>query len=156
MTATALLSLGGNMGDRKTLMDAAVARLAALPDTSLAARSSYYRTEPVGPVAQDWFVNLAIALETRLSRPELVAAGHRIEADLGRDRAGEIPSGPRPVDIDVIAHGQWSEADDRAFVLVPLAEIAPDALIEGLPVRDRLARIEMAGVEKLDWPLPPL
>ncbi len=156
MTAIALLSLGGNMGDRKATMDSAVTRLAALPGTRVTARSAYYRTEPVGPVHQDWFVNLAVALDTELSRPALVAAAHDIEAHLGRDRAREIPSGPRPIDVDVLAHGEWSRADDRAFVLVPFAEIAPDAIIEGVAVRDRLARVGTEGVEKLDWPAPPL
>ena len=141
------------MGDRRRLMDSAVTRLAALPGTKVTARSAYYRTEPVGPVKQDWFVNIAVALATSLSRPALVAAAHEIEASLGRDRSREIPSGPRPIDIDVLAHGDWSRADDRAFVLVPLAEIAPGAIVEGLAVRDRLARIDIAGVEKLDWRL---
>jgi 2-amino-4-hydroxy-6-hydroxymethyldihydropteridine diphosphokinase len=99
----ALLSLGGNVGDRKAAMDAAVERLAALPGTRVTARSPHYRTAPDGPVAQDWFVNLAVAVETEMDATELAAACKRIEAALGRDRSREIPWGPRPVDIDVVA-----------------------------------------------------
>jgi 2-amino-4-hydroxy-6-hydroxymethyldihydropteridine diphosphokinase len=155
VTTEALLSLGGNVGDRKAMIDAAVARLAALPGTKVHARSSYYRTEPVGPVVQGWFLNIAVALETSLGFEPLAAACREIETDLGRDRSSEIPSGPRPIDIDVLTHGEIANPDDRAFVLVPLAEIAADALVAGVPVRDRLAGISTAGVEKLDWPVSP-
>jgi 2-amino-4-hydroxy-6-hydroxymethyldihydropteridine diphosphokinase len=96
----ALLSLGGNIGERKALMDAAVVRLAALPATKIVARSSYYRSAPDGPVAQDWFVNLAVTLTTQLSATDLAASCRAIEADLGRDRTKEISWGPRPIDID--------------------------------------------------------
>jgi 2-amino-4-hydroxy-6-hydroxymethyldihydropteridine diphosphokinase len=151
----ALLSIGSNRGDRKALVDAAVTRLAALPCTSLRARSSYYRTEPVGPVKQAWFLNIAVALRTELTLEALAAACRTIEADLGRDRTREIPSGPRPIDIDVLTHGDTAKPDDRAFVLVPLAEIASDAPIAGVPVRERLAKVGTAGVAKLPWSPPP-
>ena len=156
MTNEALLSLGGNVGDRRALVDAAVARLAALPGTRLRAHSSYYRTAPVGPVSQEWFLNIAVALTTGLEFEPLAAACRAIETDLGRDRTREIPSGPRPIDIDVIALGDTAKPDDRAFVLVPLAEIAANAIVAGVAVRDRLAKIKVVGVDKLDWPPPPV
>lgn len=162
MTA-ALLSLGGNVGDRKAAMDAAVERLAALPGTRVTARSPYYRTAPDGPVAQDWFVNLAVAVETEMDATELAAACKRIEAALGRDRSREIPWGPRPVDIDVVATGNGrhmaapdGDFDTRAFVVIPLAVIAPDVQIDGQTLRAHAARADATGVEPLDWPVPQL
>lgn len=146
MTVDALLSLGGNMGDRKALMDDAVTRLGAIPETVVYARSLYYRTEPVGPVKQDWFLNIAVALRTGQSREELIAACRAIEAALGRDRSKEISWGPRPIDIDVMSYDGSAVTDDRAFVTIPLAEIVPG-------IKDSA---RAAGVEKLDWPVPPV
>jgi 2-amino-4-hydroxy-6-hydroxymethyldihydropteridine diphosphokinase len=146
-----LLSLGGNLGDRKALTDAAVERIAALPGTRVVARSGYYRTEPVGPISQEWFLNTAIVVETTLTPEALAIAGKAIEATLGRDRATEISWGPRPIDIDVL---DPAKPEDRAFVLVPLADIAPEAILAGQTVRQRLANSEIKGIEKLDWPLP--
>lgn len=156
MTVDAFLSLGGNMGDRKRLMDEAVAKLNAIPQTSVRARSSYYRTEPVGPVKQDWFLNIAVALRTEGTRDELGAACRAIETALGRDRSKEISWGPRPMDIDIVGFGDWYGNDDRAFVLVPLAEITLTLVVDGgKSLADRVAHIDTSGVEKLNWPVPP-
>jgi 2-amino-4-hydroxy-6-hydroxymethyldihydropteridine diphosphokinase len=144
------LSLGSNMGDRKALIDAAVKRLDELPETSVLVRSSYYKTAPVGPVKQAWFLNIAVGVETGLSRVELAAACRTIEAALGRDRAQEEPSGPRPIDIDLLG----SPLDDRAFVLAPLAEIAPGIVFDEATVEARLAKASVRGVTRLAWPLP--
>jgi 2-amino-4-hydroxy-6-hydroxymethyldihydropteridine diphosphokinase len=144
------LSLGSNVGDRKALIDAAVRRLNALPETSVLVRSSYYKTAPVGQVKQPWFLNIAVGVETGLSRVELASACRTIEAALGRDRAKEIPSGPRPIDIDVLG----SPIDERAFVLAPLAEIAPGIVFDGQTVEARLAKTSVRGVSRLAWPLP--
>lgn len=159
----ALLSLGGNVGDRKATMDAAVARLAALPGTAVTARSPYYRTEPDGPVEQAWFVNVAVAVRTEMDAAALAAACRDIEAALGRDRSNEIPWGPRPIDIDVIATGSGlrmeppaGRLDSRPFVLVPLADIAPAVVVAGSSVASHARSAGQAGVERLDWPVPPL
>jgi 2-amino-4-hydroxy-6-hydroxymethyldihydropteridine diphosphokinase len=153
LIAAVFLSLGSNLGDRKRLIDEAVSRIAALPGTALRIRSSYYRTAPIGPVKdQGWFLNMAIGIETELGRAELAANCRAIEAALGRDRTKEIPSGPRPIDIDVLG----SPLDDRAFVLVPLAEIAADASFDGKKVSEHLAGAEIRGVQKLAWPVPPI
>ncbi len=154
MTVTALLSLGGNLGDRKATMDAAVARIAALPGVRLTARSSYYRTVPDGPVAdQPWFLNIAIAVETTLARDALANACRQIETALGRDRAREISWGPRPIDIDVIAYSDTTDIDRRAFVIIPAAEIAGGFRVGGEALVDLAAAAHTAGVEKLDWPV---
>jgi 2-amino-4-hydroxy-6-hydroxymethyldihydropteridine diphosphokinase len=159
----AWLSLGGNMGDRKALMDAAVERLAALPGTRVTARSPYFRTVPDGPVEQDWFVNLAVAVRTEMSAGELAAACREIEAALGRDRSREIPWGPRPIDIDVVAFGRdgvmepyGGEMDTRSFVQIPLSHIVPPPVTAGVsPVHGR-PEPERIDVVRLDWPVPPL
>lgn len=163
----ALLGLGSNLGDRKALIDEAVVRLGRLPGTHLTARSSYYKTEPVGPISQEWFLNIAVALRTGINPDALLAACHVIEADLGRNRAAEIRWGPRFIDIDLIAFGDVSRADgslalphprfaERGFVLMPLAEIAAGTRIGGRTVADHLAAVGGAGVEKLAWPVPAL
>jgi 2-amino-4-hydroxy-6-hydroxymethyldihydropteridine diphosphokinase len=157
--AEAWLSLGGNIGDRKRAMDEAVDRLRQLPGTRVTARSSYYRTAPVGPIAQDWFVNLCVAIETRLGEGELRAACREIEAAMGRDRSQEISWGPRVVDLDVIARSDRPAAQahrelTRGYVIVPLAEIAPDLVIGGRRVVEIAAEADVAGVERLDWVVP--
>jgi 2-amino-4-hydroxy-6-hydroxymethyldihydropteridine diphosphokinase len=144
------LSLGSNLGDRKALIDAAVKRLDDLPETSVLVRSSYYKTAPVGPVKQAWFLNIAVGVETGLSRVELASACRAIEEALGRDRGKEVPSGPRPIDIDVLGE----PLDDRAFVLAPLAEIAPGIAFDGQSVEARLGKASLRGVTRLAWPLP--
>src|ERR1700681_3841724 len=129
----AFLALGSNLGDRKALVDEAVTRLGRLPGTQLVARSSYYRTEPVGPVPQEWFLNIAVHLRTGLGPDALLAAGQTIESALGRKRDGEIGWGPRLIDIDLISFGELARSEasltlphprfaERGFVLVPLAE----------------------------------
>jgi 2-amino-4-hydroxy-6-hydroxymethyldihydropteridine diphosphokinase len=152
----ALLSLGGNLGDRRQLMDAAVDRIARIPNTRVVARSSYYKTAPDGPIAQDWFLNIGVSVETDLSRHELADACRKIEAELGRDRAREISWGPRTMDIDVVLYGDELELDERPFVVVPFAEIAPDLTVGGDALASMAARVNQGGVEKLDWPLPPI
>jgi 2-amino-4-hydroxy-6-hydroxymethyldihydropteridine diphosphokinase len=154
--AEAWLSLGGNIGDRKRAMDEAVDRLAQLPGTRVTSRSSYYRTAPVGPVAQDWFVNICVAVRTSLDDAALRAACRAIEAAMGRDRSEEISWGPRIVDLDVIARSDLPAVPahrelTRGYVIVPLAEIAPDLVIGGRMVREILADADVTGVERLDW-----
>lgn len=167
MPSEAFLALGSNLGDRKALVDSAVRRLAALPETRVVARSSYYRTEPVGPVPQEWFLNIVVLAVTSLAPEALLDAAHLIEAELGRDRAREVRWGPRTLDVDLIAHGDAARGGpglvlphprfaERAFVLVPMAEIAADAVIGGRSVADHLRAVGADGVERLDWPVPPL
>jgi 2-amino-4-hydroxy-6-hydroxymethyldihydropteridine diphosphokinase len=99
-------------------------------------------------------------VETALSPRALLERTRGIEQQLGRDRANETRWGPRPIDIDILAFGDVEMQDpdlqlphprmfERAFVLVPLAEIAGDRVIGGIKVADALARIDAKGVEKL-------
>ncbi len=158
--AEALLALGGNLGDVRATLDRAVAALCDGPAVRLLARSSDYRTPPWGLADQPAFVNLAIAIETGLPPRALLARAQAVERALGRDRAKERRWGPRPLDIDLIAYDELvlAEGDlvlphprlfERAFVLVPLVEIAPERMIAGRRVRDALAQLDASGIEKL-------
>ena len=126
----------------------------------LLARSSDYRTNPWGVEDQPPFVNACIAVETRLSPRALLAHAQAVERALGRERSKERRWGPRQIDIDLIAYDDVALEDPdltlphpqlftRAFVLVPLTEIAPERLIAGRRVRDALAQLDTSGVEKL-------
>ena len=158
--AEALIALGGNIGDVRLTLDRAVAAFCDGEEVRLLARSSDYQTPPWGVEEQPPFVNLCIAVETRLGPRALLARAQSVERALGRRRAAERRWGPRPVDIDLIAYDDLAlrEPDltlphprlfERAFVLVPLAEIAPEKMIAGTRVRDALARLDTTGVEKL-------
>jgi 2-amino-4-hydroxy-6-hydroxymethyldihydropteridine diphosphokinase len=156
----AWLALGGNVGDSRALLDRAVAMLCDGDRVRLAARSSDYRTPPWGIAEQPPFVNLCIAVDTDLSPHALLAQAHAVEHALGRDRARERRWGPRSVDIDIVAYDDMTIAEheltlphprvlERAFVLVPLAEIAPDLQIAGRSIADAAASIDCSGVERL-------
>jgi 2-amino-4-hydroxy-6-hydroxymethyldihydropteridine diphosphokinase len=156
----ALLGFGGNLGDVQSTLDQAVAVFCDGHDVRLVARSSDFRTAPWGVTDQPPFVNLALAVDTTLTPRALLDRALRVEAMFGRDRTREQRWGPRVLDIDIIVFDglELNEAGltlphprlfERAFVLAPLAEIAPDRKIKGVAIKDALARLDAAGVEKL-------
>lgn len=156
----ALIALGGNVGDARGTIDRAVSRLCDGTEVRLLARSSDYRTPPWGVEDQPPFVNLCLVVATELAPRELLDRAHAVERELGRDRAHERRWGPRTVDIDLIAYDDvvLDEPDlilphprlfERAFVLVPLAEIAGDRMIAGRRIRDALAGLDTTGIERL-------
>lgn len=158
--AEAFLALGGNVGDVRNTFAAAIAMLCQDDAVQLAARSSDYRTPPWGVTEQPPFVNAVIAVTTTLSPHALLARAQACERVLGRDRGRERHWGPRRIDIDLLAYDDMTLHDpdltlphprllERSFVLVPLAEIAPDRIIAGIHVRDALARVDTTGVERL-------
>jgi 2-amino-4-hydroxy-6-hydroxymethyldihydropteridine diphosphokinase len=158
----ALLALGGNMGPVRDTLDRAIAMLCDGTDIRLIARSSDYSTPPWGVADQPPFINLCIAVETNLAAHALLARAQAVEHALGRDRAQEHHWGPRPIDIDLLAYDDLALDEpeltlphprlfERAFVLVPLAEIAPERVIAGTHVRDALAAVDVRGI----WKLPP-
>jgi 2-amino-4-hydroxy-6-hydroxymethyldihydropteridine diphosphokinase len=164
--AEALLGLGGNVGDVRATLARAIAALCDGEEVRLLARSADYRTPPWGIEDQPAFVNACIAVETRLPPRALLERAQAIELALGRARVKEQRWGPRAIDIDLIAYDDLTVDEpglelphprtlERAFVLVPLMEIAPDRMIAGIRVRDALARVDPAGVEKLPPPSPP-
>lgn len=158
--AEALIALGGNVGDVRSTFDRAIAMLCDGDKVRLLARSSDYRTPPWGVTDQPPFINAVIAVVTALPPRELLARALDVERAFGRDRANERRWGPRTLDLDLIAYGDLAldAADltlphprlfERAFVLMPLAEIAPERVIAGIRVRDALARLDTTGIEKL-------
>jgi 2-amino-4-hydroxy-6-hydroxymethyldihydropteridine diphosphokinase len=158
--AEALLALGGNLGDVSDTLDRAIAAFCDGEEMRLLARSSDYRTPPWGVEDQPPFINLCIAVETGLTPHTLLARAQAVERKLGRERSKERRWGPRPIDIDLLAYDDLAldtpdltlphpRLFERAFVLVPLAEIAPERIIGGIKVRDALARVDRAGIERL-------
>ncbi len=158
--AEAILALGGNLGPVRDTFDRAVALLCDGESVRLLARSSDYRTAPWGDPDQPSFVNSCLIVATTLSPRALLARTQAIEAALGRNRAAERRFGPRPIDIDLVAYDSLVIAEpdlvlphpsalERAFVLAPLAEIAPDRMIGGVAATDALAHLDRSGVERL-------
>ena len=158
--AEALIALGGNVGDVRTTFDRAVATLCDGPEVRLLARSADYRTPPWGVTDQSPFINACIRVATELSPHALLRRAQAVERGFGRDRTRESHWGPRTLDIDLLAYDDLALDEpqltlphprlfERAFVLVPLAEIAADRVIAGTTVRDALARLDTSGIEKL-------
>src|SRR5215510_13827668 len=156
----AFLALGGNLGNARETLARAIARLCDSGDVRVLARSSDYLTPPWGVEDQPPFVNLCIKVDTALTPQALLARAQAVERAFGRDRAGGQRWGPRTLDIDILTYDDLvlDEPEltlphprlfERAFVLVPLAEIAPDLLIAGIRVRDALARLDTTGIKKL-------
>ena len=147
----AYLGLGSNLGDRRALLRQAIEAL-DWGDVSVVDRSGVYETVPVGgPPDQPDFLNQVIAVETNLDARGLWERCSAVEASLGRAREHETRWGPRAIDIDVLTFGDEDVDDpdleiphprmaERAFVLTPLAEIAPDLRIDGLGTAADLAR----------------
>jgi 2-amino-4-hydroxy-6-hydroxymethyldihydropteridine diphosphokinase len=159
-TAEALIALGGNIGDVRTTFEQAIACLCRDEAVRLTARSSDYRTPPWGMTEQPAVINAAIAVATSLPPHDLLARALDCERKLGLDRPHKQHWGPRTIDIDILAYDDLTLTDnalvlphphllERAFVLVPLAEIAPDRLIAGVRVKDALARVDASGIERL-------
>jgi 2-amino-4-hydroxy-6-hydroxymethyldihydropteridine diphosphokinase len=158
--AEALLGLGGNLGDVRGNLDRAVELLCEDGRAKVRAQSSDFRTPPWGVEDQPAYINRCVIIETDLGPRALLERALAVERALGRDRARERRWGPRPIDIDLLSyadlvvaepgltlpHPHWAQ---RAFVLVPLAEIAADRVIGGVSVRDALARVDASGIERL-------
>jgi 2-amino-4-hydroxy-6-hydroxymethyldihydropteridine diphosphokinase len=156
--ADVYIGLGSNLGDRIAHLAAARDALAAQAGLLLA-QSSLYDTDPWGPVPQDNYLNQVVSVSSDLPPRELLARLHKIERAEGRDRAHEVRYGPRSLDLDILLYADRVVDEDgltiphprigeRAFVLVPLAEIAPDILIDGVPVTTLVRRIDTAGVRR--------
>ena len=157
----ACIGLGANLGDAAQTLREAFQALAALPQTTLRDRSQLYSTPAWGNEDQPAFVNAAAVLETALPGPALLEALLEIERRFGRVRDPAVHWGPRALDLDVLLYGE--EVIDlpqlqvphpylhaRAFALLPLAEIAPEATIPGHGrVRDAVMRVDPCGISPI-------
>jgi 2-amino-4-hydroxy-6-hydroxymethyldihydropteridine diphosphokinase len=154
----AYIGLGANLGDAEATVRAALVALAALPETRLLAGSRLYRTPAWGRLDQPAFVNAAAALETGLAPEALLDQLLALERSHGRERLDGERWGPRTLDLDVLLYGDavidsprlrvpHPHLHERAFALLPLAEIAPQALIPGHgTVQAALAPLETGGL----------
>jgi len=158
--ADALIALGGNVGDVRKTFRRAISNICGMTQSALIARSSDYATPPWGNEQQARFINACIEIETDLDPHALLFTLHKIEKKFGRDRTKETRWGPRSLDLDLIAYDDVKidrpeltlphpRLFERAFVLVPLAEIAPDRLIAGQTPRNAIARLSTDGIERL-------
>jgi 2-amino-4-hydroxy-6-hydroxymethyldihydropteridine diphosphokinase len=155
----AYVALGSNLGNPVQTIEDAMDAMAALRGSLLKAMSSLYRTAPVGLKHQPDFINAVVALDTRLSPRDLLAELFALEARFGRERS--VKNAPRTLDLDLLLHGETVQDDpelilphprmhERAFVLAPLAEIAPELTIPG---RGRVGDLLAACVDQRIHPL---
>lgn len=154
------IGLGSNLATPIEQLRSALAALAALPQTDLIAQSSFYSSDPLGPADQPRYVNAVAALDTELSPLALLDALQTIELEQGRTRKAER-WGPRTLDLDILLFGErlldeprltvpHYHMHARAFVLYPLAEIAPDLkLPDGRALTELLGTCPYAGLERL-------
>lgn len=154
----AYVALGSNLGDRRAHLEAAFTALDHLPGTHLLGRSDLYETAPVGPPGQQDYLNAAAALSTLMDPLALLDALLSIEQTRGRVRRERW--GPRTLDLDLLLHGNNRISDtrltlphpsmlDRAFVLVPLCDLAPSLQLEGKTLAARLESLDRSGVRRI-------
>lgn len=152
----AIVALGSNIGDIRANMARALALLETGGDVRVVARSRDFKTPPWGKTDQPWFANACAGVATSLGPRALLERCLEVERQLGRVRTEKW--GPRIIDLDVLVHhaGDVAEEDlvlphpritERAFVLAPLADIAPELVLAGRTVREWLARVDCTGVE---------
>ena len=154
----AYLGLGGNIGDRKENIKEALHLLEGRGTVKVLRCSSYYETAPVGYEKQEWFLNAVAEVETELVPAELLLLCNEVEQLLKRVRL--IRWGPRTIDIDILLYEDFESQEEkltvphprmheRAFVMVPLAELAPDLRIQGRSVREILQGLKDQEIRKL-------
>lgn len=154
----AFLSMGSNMGDKKQNIDKAVSLLDSHKEIKVLKISSYYETEPVGYTDQDWFLNIVVKISTDLDPYALLDYCHNIEQQLKRVR--KIHWGPRTIDLDILLYDNVVNIDEvltiphprmkeRAFVMIPLHEIAPNIKIDNIPINNIIDEFKGEKIKKL-------
>lgn len=148
----AFVAIGANLGDAQATVRQAIADLAGLPHSQVTARSSLYRSAPVDATGPD-FINAVVALDTALAPEDLLAALQQLELHAGRERP--YRNAPRTLDLDLLRHGDTvmhsatltlphPRLAERAFVLRPLAEVAPAQVSAAA-----LARVADQAIERI-------
>jgi len=148
----AFVAIGANLGDAQATVRQAMADLAGLAQTRVSACSSLYRSAPVDAAGPD-FINAVVALDTALAPEALLAALQQLELRAGRERP--YRNAPRTLDLDLLSHGDTvmrsatltlphPRLQERAFVLLPLAEVAPDQV-----AASDLARVADQAIQRL-------
>ena len=158
------LSLGSNCAEARQMLARAREAIAALPGAGIIAKSPVYLTEPQGYSEQPWFSNqvIALAVDENWRPPALLAALLAIENSLGRKRDPALRFGPRKIDIDLLLFGDEKSSDpdcviphprmlERAFVLCPLLDIAPQINIGGRPASDWRAALPYKKAGEKIW-----
>jgi 2-amino-4-hydroxy-6-hydroxymethyldihydropteridine diphosphokinase len=161
VVSSACIGVGSNLDDPERQVRRAIDALARIPHSTVAKTSRLFRTAPWGDTAQPDFVNAAVELETSLSPRELLDAMLAIERAHGRRRDGSR-WGPRVIDLDVLLYGDCiidepglrvphPRLAERAFALLPLADLDADRMIPGVGrVRDLIDAVDARGCEALD------
>lgn len=154
----AYLSLGSNIGKRKENILKAY-KILETQELTIVNRSSFYETAPVGVEDQKFFINSVIQVETDLEPYELLEKCHLVEKALKRKRV--IRWGPRTIDVDILLFNDLElddpdliiphqEIKNRAFVLIPLAEINDSLVISGDKIQELIAKLDRTGVELIE------
>ena len=165
----AYIGLGANLGDPKEQLRQALDLLGAVEEVEILKVSAFYRNPPLSPPDQPWFVNAVAQVRTRLAPEDLLRALHRVEAALGRVRGEKW--GPRVIDLDLLLYDGIISQDPelilphpemhrRAFVLAPLAEVAPEAWHPALnksagELLRGLAPADLAALQRVAWQWSP-
>jgi len=152
------LSLGSNIGDRQLHLEEATRLLNETKGLSIVKKSSFYETDPVGYTDQDTFLNCVIEVATDLEPYEVLSHCMRVEQELKRKRI--IRWGPRTIDVDVLLYDDVVMTDEkltiphprmheRAFVLIPLYELAQNIKIQNRPIKELIDQVSDDGIRKL-------
>lgn len=155
----AVIAVGSNIGDKAANIAEAIARVDGHEAVSVVKASPVYKTPPWGITDQDWFANGCFTVRTTLPPHGLLAWCLDVERAMGRERT--VKWGPRVIDLDVLAYGDVAVTDDvltlphphiteRAFVLVPLRDVAPDLVLKGEHLEHWLAQTGREGIDALD------
>ena len=150
------LGLGSNIGDSKKNIESALLLLGE--KVNIVNKSSYYETEPVGFKDQPWFLNIVVEGRTDLNPRELLDFTQSVERDMKRVKT--IVNGPRIIDVDILIYDDVKmesenltiphpRMDERAFVMVPIFEIAPNLVINNIPIEDIMENLKGEEIRKL-------
>ena len=154
----AYLSLGSNIGNREEHLNRAVEILREFEGINVTGVSSFYETAPWGFEDQEAFLNIAVEIETSLKPNELLEKCQYVESELKRVRL--VHWGPRTIDVDILTYDDYTSQSaeltvphprmtERGFVLVPLAELAPELVVNNRTVSDWLSEVGQEGIRKI-------